>query len=301
MKISIITTVFNREKELLRLYNSLIKQKQHNFEWIIVDDGSTDNTIGKLKYYLNNYCKFETKIIEKQNEGKHIALNKALEIVNSDVTVIIDSDDVALPNMIQKINNAWEKNDRLKDNNLAAITFERQDFSGNVLRKIPDKEKRMNIEQYREKNNFVGDYAETFKTSILKKYKFPKFENENFLSEAYIWSDLNKKYDGIFIDDGLYMAEYQKDGLTSKAHKIEWSNPKGTLAVCEKTMPHCIKNFLDIKKLVKYIIFSYRNHKSINTILRKSNSKFWTTLLLFPSYCLYKKMQYKYENRKGEK
>ena len=110
MLVSVITTVYNRKKELLRLFKSLENQTDKEFEWIVVDDKSMDGTIETLKTLEEKKCDFKIKaIFKEENEGKHIALNYAFDHVNGDVVIIIDSDDVALPNMVEKTKKSMEK------------------------------------------------------------------------------------------------------------------------------------------------------------------------------------------------
>ena len=294
MLVSIITTVYNRKKELIRLFRSLENQTDKEFEWIVVDDKSTDGTVETLKTLEKKKSSFKIRTVFKdKNEGKHIALNYAFDRVNGDVVIIIDSDDVALPNMVEKTKKAWKK-----DDNLAEITFERERKNGKPLRKIPDLEKRMNISTYRRINRLTGDFAETFKAKILLYYRFPKFENEKFLSEQYIWADLNEKYDGIFLDSPLYIAEYQNDGLTLNSQLIQWNNPIGTLEVCKKMLPLEIKSTLDLKSLVKYIVYSFRNHVSIFEMIKNSNTRLSCVIMMIPSFFVYKSMERKLRRKK---
>ena len=293
MLVSIITTVYNRKKELIRLFRSLENQTDKEFEWIVVDDKSTDGTVETLKTLEKKKSSFKIRTVFKdKNEGKHIALNYAFDRVNGDVVIIIDSDDVALPNMVEKTKKAWKKD------NLAEITFERERKNGKPLRKIPDLEKRMNISTYRRINRLTGDFAETFKAKILLYYRFPKFENEKFLSEQYIWADLNEKYDGIFLDSPLYIAEYQNDGLTLNSQLIQWNNPIGTLEVCKKMLPLEIKSTLDLKSLVKYIVYSFRNHVSIFEMIKNSNTRLSCVIMMIPSFFVYKSMERKLRRKK---
>lgn len=299
MLVSIITTVYNRKKELIRLFRSLENQTDKEFEWIVVDDKSTDGTVETLKTLEKKKSSFKIRTVFKdKNEGKHIALNYAFDRVNGDVVIIIDSDDVALPNMVEKTKKAWKKDDRLYDDNLAEITFERERKNGKPLRKIPDLEKKMNISTYRRINQLTGDFAETFKAKILLYYRFPKFENEKFLSEQYIWADLNEKYDGIFLDSPLYIAEYQNDGLTLNSQLIQWNNPIGTLEVCKKMLPLEIKSTLDLKSLVKYIVYSFRNRVSIFEMIRNSNTRLSCVIMMIPSFFVYKSMERKLRRKK---
>lgn len=104
--ITVFTPTFNREGYLTKLYNSLLNQKFNNFEWVIVDDGSTDGT----KLIVGEFIK-ENKIninyIYQKNEGKHIAFNNGVKNAQYELFMCIDSDDYLINDILGEIYNQW--------------------------------------------------------------------------------------------------------------------------------------------------------------------------------------------------
>jgi len=107
--VTVVTPTYNREKEIVNLYKSLCLQTNQNFLWMVIDDGSTDNTEGFIKSLDNGSHSFTIKYIKKDNGGKHTALNIAFEIVNTELLFIVDSDDVLTPQAIETVVNDWDK------------------------------------------------------------------------------------------------------------------------------------------------------------------------------------------------
>ena len=222
---TVFTPTYNRAYLLSNLYNSLIKQSNKNFEWIIIDDGSTDDTEELISKYIKEK---KINIIYKKvdNGGKHRAINKGIKIANGKVFAIVDSDDQLTFNAIEKL---YEWFSNLKDDKkYCGVAGNRgyrngkiigSTFSGNVISCSA-------IE--RNKYNIKGDKFEVYYTNILKKYPFPEFEGEKFLSEIIVWTRMAK--DGYIIEwhnDIIYLCEYLNDGLTTNNYKLLRNNPKG--------------------------------------------------------------------------
>ena len=105
-KVSVITPVYNRRETMKRLFDSLNKQTSDDFYWLIIDDGSTDGLSEDIEYYRSN-SKMCIEYYYEENRGKHIALNKAFDVVNSELIIIVDSDDYIIDNAISTIIDDW--------------------------------------------------------------------------------------------------------------------------------------------------------------------------------------------------
>lgn len=296
MFVSVITPTYNRGELLLRLFNTLQEQSNYNFEWIVVDDGSEDKFQGVFSEIEKTKTIFKKRILHQNNQGKHAALNKAFNYIKGKVSVIIDSDDIALPNTIDQIIKEWT-NERLNDPTLAAIIFEKGTESGKPLQVIKDDNKKVNINQYRYFNNLTGDLAETYKSSILKKYRFPVQKNEKFLSEDYIWIDIGRKYNAVFCHQILYMTKYLSSGLTHNMHQIMWENPIGSLMNVEKRVSIEVPLKLQIKFNIMFDIFIKKNNVKLMKELKKTRYPQLAILLWPISILIYYYYCFKY----GEK
>ena len=182
--VTVITPTYNRKSELKNLYYSLCKQTNYDFRWLIVDDGSRDETdqyIEKIK----REPKFKIEYIKKANGGKHTALNTGVKQIKTELTMIVDSDDCLLPNAIEIISEIYSK---YKDNmKIGSFTFLKIKSDGKAVVSLEENELVANYIKYRIKENRPGDMAEVFRTNVLKENQFPEFPNERFLSEDVCW------------------------------------------------------------------------------------------------------------------
>lgn len=233
MFLTIFTPIYNREKYVSRLFDSIDSQTIKNFEWIIINDGSTDSTDEKIKENIaRKERQFNIRYIKVKNGGKPRAINKAVQLAKGKYFFIVDSDDWLVPDAVKLIND-W-CTDIEHDPNF-------QQFAGVAgLRKYPNNKinggsgngkliiDANNLE--REKFNLGGDKAEVYKTRLLRKYPFRIFENENFITEGTVWNKIAA--DGYTIRwymVPIYVGDYLSDGLTQNSLKRDMHNFNGLI------------------------------------------------------------------------
>lgn len=216
MYITIFTPTYNRAKYLTKLYASLKNQKLKNFEWLIIDDDSTDNTEDVVKEFKNENCGFPIVFVKQTHGGKHRAINKAVQIAKGRYFFIVDSDDYLTEDATDFI---FQNGSKIYDDNrYAGLSGLKILENGNVCGGNVDflgKEYVDATNLEREKYRLYGDKAEVYKTSIIKKYPFPEFEGEFFITENVVWNQIAK--DGYLIrwfQKPIYICEYLDGGLT---------------------------------------------------------------------------------------
>ena len=227
--ITIFTPTYNRAYILPRLYNSLKNQTCKDFEWIIVDDGSTDNTQEIIKEYQKEQKQFPIYYIKQNNNGKHAAINRGVKEAKGEMFFIVDSDDALPVNAIKEIEQVSLS---VKEKPIfAGVGGLKADIKNNKV--LANGGKLQNIDcsmiDIRQKYGIKGDMAEVFKTEILKQYPFPVFEGEKFVNEAVIWNKIAEKHILRYVPEVLYLCEYLSDGLTKNIRKKCRNNPKGTI------------------------------------------------------------------------
>ena len=220
MKLTIFTPAYNRANLLYRLYESLQRQTVTCFEWIIVDDASTDDTQKVVEERIINNTKFETYYYCQQHGGKHRAINYALEKAKGEYFFIVDSDDYITDNAVELILKWIDDVEGIA--NIAGVAGLKVSEDGRIwgISKDKDVSQMMgtvvdatNFE--RKKFNLLGDKAEVYKTDILRKHKFPEFENEFFVTEAVCWDAIAADgYKLRWYFEPIYVADYLEDGLT---------------------------------------------------------------------------------------
>ena len=225
MKFTVFTPTFNRKELLEKLYESLQKQTFKDFEWLIVDDGSTDGTKEKVEEFLSEK-KLEIKYYFKENGGKQRAYNFATEKANGELFICLDSDDEYVENGLEIILKYWKKYE--KNSDIAGMgylsTYPNREIIGSSF---PEKEMISTQFEIYNKYGVKGDKGLMFRTEIIKKYKFPVFEDEKFITEAVVYNRICEKYKMVYVNEKIEIKEYQEDGLTAKYNNLLLKNPKG--------------------------------------------------------------------------
>ena len=225
MKFTVFTPTFNRKELLEKLYESLQKQTFKDFEWLIVDDGSTDGTKEKVEEFLSEK-KLEIKYYFKENGGKQRAYNFATEKANGELFICLDSDDEYVENGLEIILKYWKKYE--KNSDIAGMgylsTYPNREIIGSSF---PEKEMISTQFEIYNKYGVKGDKGLMFRTEIIKKYKFPVFEDEKFITEAVVYNRICEKYKMVYVNEKIEIKEYQEDGLTAKYNNLLLRNPKG--------------------------------------------------------------------------
>lgn len=278
--ITILTPTYNRKNTLTKAYKSLLNQTNKNFEWIIVDDGSSDNT----KEIVNKFIKEKNlKIIYKykENGGKHTAVNEGVKIAKGKYILILDSDDTLLENAVELIYKYWKKYE--KNEKIACLSFIKV-FPNNktIGKEYKEEEVVSNHIDFRYNRNLLGDMCEVFKTEILKKYPFPTFNGERFLSEAIIWNKIAIDYDTAYINKPIYMADYLDDGLSKNFLRLVYNNPNGARLNSNMFLNKRFKLKIRIKNAILYNGYSIIAKIKLSKIIKESNSRFLTILFFIP-------------------
>lgn len=224
-KITLFTPTYNRAYILETLYRSVQRQTFRNFEWILIDDGSSDNTEALVKGWMAEGNDFPIRYYQVPNGGKCRAINKGLDLAEGELFFTVDSDDYLTDDALEKVLQ-WEK----------TLPSEGKfcGFAGN-LGTAPD---------VTPNHRFVGEYfdgtaldrystidgerAMVFYTAIHRHYRYPAFEGENFITEAVTWNRMaHDGYKMRFFNDIIWIYEYREDGLTKAGSSIFLKNPKG--------------------------------------------------------------------------
>jgi glycosyltransferase involved in cell wall biosynthesis len=226
-RITVFTPTYNRAYIIGILYESLKRQTYQNFEWIVIDDGSDDHTEELFNVWLKENTSFQITYLKVNNGGKHRAINKALDIAKGELFFIVDSDDQLVYKALEKVDR-WADSIKQSKDKYAGISGNKGYSSNQIVGKTFDGEYIDATSLERVKYNILGDKAEVFYTHILREYKFPEFEGENFLTEAVVWNRI--ALDGYKIrwfNEIIYLCDYLEDGLTKAGMQIFYNSPKG--------------------------------------------------------------------------
>lgn len=223
--LTVFTPAYNRAHTLQRTYESLLLQSCKDFIWLIVDDGSKDNTAQIVKEWQSKDNGFEIQYIYKENGGMHTAHNVAYENINTELNICIDSDDKMGDDAVKKILDKWED---VKDKGYAGIIGLDSDFENNIIGKgFPNGMTETTLVDYYAGGG-SGDKKLVYRTDIIKSVPpYPVFEGERYVALAYKYRLIDQKYKLAVLDDILCNVEYQLDGSSNNMLQQYIKNPKG--------------------------------------------------------------------------
>lgn len=286
MMITVLTPTFNRGGGLQSLWDSLQKQTVKDFEWLVVDDGSTDGT-KDLITQLQEKSDFPIRYIYKSNGGKHTALNVGIQTICSELTFIVDSDDCVTDDAVESILKIHKK--YRSQNNICGYAFLRAFPDGKVNgKKFDVNEKIGSYIDVRVNGDDTGaDKAEVFKTHCLKEFPFPEYPNEKFLGEDLVWVRMARKYEMVHINKAVYVGNYLEDGLTNNRRKHNIASPVGCMHRAEEFMESDLKTRYRIKGGLQYIVYGRFAGVKICDLIRKSRHKILATVCIPGGLFLY--------------
>lgn len=223
--LTVFTPAYNRAHTLPRTYESLCRQDCKDFVWLIVDDGSSDNTAALVQSWQEQNNGFEIRYLYKENGGMHTAHNAAYEVIDTELNVCIDSDDSLADGAVKKILDKW---DLVKDQGYAGIIGLDADLDGKLIGKgFPDGLTETTLTGYYAAGG-SGDKKLVYQTDVIKQYPpYPVFEGEKYVALAYKYRLIDQDYKLAVLDEVLCNVEYQADGSSSTMWKQYLKNPKG--------------------------------------------------------------------------
>jgi len=225
---TVFTPTYNRAYIIHKVYESLKRQTYRNFEWVVVDDGSSDETEELFNKWKKEKNDFQITYLKVQNGGKQKAINKGVDLAKGKMFFNVDSDDHLTDDALEKTKNCI---DSIKGVNGFAGVAGLRGYTNDTIIGTYNKNKYVdctNLE--REKYNITGDKAEVYYTEILKKYKFPNIPNEKFITERLVWDKIAfEGYKMRWFNDVLTRGEYLEDGYTKDGMSLYVKSPTGYL------------------------------------------------------------------------
>lgn len=271
--LTIFTPSYNRAHTLPRTYQSLLGQTCKDFEWLIIDDGSTDNTESIVKEWMTEK-KIPIRYIRQQNQGMHGAHNTAYSNITTELNICIDSDDWMPDDAVEKIVAFWKENGSDK---YAGIVGLDQTEDGKIIgTTFPTALKETTLQGFYA-NGGRGDKKLVYRTDVINRYpEYPIFEGERYVGLAYKYMLIDRDYKLLTFNEPLVTVEYQLDGSSYNMYSQYWFNPKGFAFFRKAEMicaPTLKRRFISCIHYVASSVIA-RN----KSFLRESPQKLLTTL-----------------------
>lgn len=254
--LTVFTPTYNRGYTLHLVFNSLRQQSFNDFEWLIVDDGSTDNT-AELVEQWQTQADFPIRYIRKENGGKHTAMNQGILAAQGQWLLVFDSDDSCVPEAFSAFYQAYQSIPATDEASFSTITARCMDENGKAV----GPEYSAEVEDVADawQQLVLRSSAERWginRTLYLQQNLFPEFPGEKFIPESIVWNRLSRKYKTRFINKPLRVFQPLPDGLSASMLKIRVASPNGTRLMYEEQARMGLPFMQKVKSLTNYYRFS---------------------------------------------
>lgn len=221
-RITVFTPAYNRANLIPSLYASLLRQTCQDYIWLIIDDGSTDNTKEVVDSWIREE-KIEIRYVYKENGGLHTGYNKAIELMDTELSICIDSDDYLTDDCIESVLKYWDEN---KSDNIAGIIGLDIYKNGDVIGgNLPDVKTINPIMLLAAKEK--GDRKYVVRNDCYRDvYPMPVFEGEKNFNPHYMILKMCKQYEFLVLNKPLCVVDYQLDGMSANIFKQYVNSPK---------------------------------------------------------------------------
>lgn len=284
--LTIFTPAYNRGYIINNCYESLCRQTCKNFVWLVIDDGSTDNTSELIKEWQKKDNGFEIQYIYKENGGMHTAHNTAYKNIKTELNVCVDSDDFMPDDAVEKIINFWALNK--SDDYAGIIALDLDKNTNNVIgNMLPEKKSTTLGDYYRSGGS--GDKKLIYRTAVINSVpEYPVFDGEKYVGLSYKYILVDQKYELLIMNEPVCVVEYQQDGSSNTMYKQYLNNPRG-FAFLRKTsllysndlkesFRNCI-HYVSSSIISKNKFFIQESPKKFLTILAIPFGLAWTLII----------------------
>lgn len=224
-RITVLTPTFNRVQLLSRIHQSLVAQTGRDFEWIVVDDGSTDGT-GVLVQAWAAESPFPIRYVWQENAGKHVAVNRGVQLARGELLLILDSDDWLVPNALARVGYWWGSIPEAQRDEFAGVAGLCAFPSGEVVgTRFPNDVLDSNSIEVRVRYRVQGDKCEVWRTDVLRQHPFPE-DLGSFVTEGLVWNRIARRYGLRFVNEVWMVKEYQPHGLSARSLELRVGSPQ---------------------------------------------------------------------------
>lgn len=288
-RLTIFTSTYNRAYCLHLCYESLLRQTSNDFVWLIIDDGSTDNTKKIVDGWIKDK-KIDIIYHYQKNQGMHSGHNAAYRLMDTELNVCIDSDDFMTDDAVEKIISFWNENGSKKYAGIIALDITK---TGQIIGTNLPNVKDLTLTDTYHKYKVKGDKKLIYRTDVIKKYpEYPIFKGEKYVGLAYKYILIDQDYSLLVMNEPVCVVEYLQDGSTNNMYKAYVNNPKGFAFYRKTRMQYAPSKF---KKYVECALYVSSSIISKNkNFIKESPCKITTVFAIPVGYMMYVFIKHKY-------
>ncbi len=283
--LTVITTTYNRADLLPECWRSLKAQTCKNFQWLVVDDGSTDGTNEVISKIIETEPEYVIDYVSKPNGGKHTALNYSHPYIKGKYVLILDSDDILTENAVELVLNSWSKYE--SNSEVGQVIFLKGFSENDPICYVANENQIVDTLKEPRIGKVGRDCCDVYRTELFKKHPFPVFEGERFIGEGSAFFFIEKESRGVYFNKVICLCEYREDGLTKAGKTMRLKNPMGGRYNSMVYMDKCLPMKTRFKKSILYTCYSLVAKVPMKKIFSEQRYKFLTLLGFFPGILLF--------------
>lgn len=281
--LTIFTPAYNRAHTITRTYDSLCRQTCKDFEWLVIDDGSTDDTRQLVEGWMNEAV-IPIRYIYQENQGMHGAHNTAYKNIYTELNTCVDSDDWMPDDAVEKIVTFWKK---FGSTEVAGIMGLDATVDGKVIGdRFPEGLKAITLRGFHEDMKGVGDKKLVYRTDVIcDTPEYPLFKGERYVGLIYKYHMVDERYPLLVSNDIYTIVDYQDDGSSRGMWRQYWNNPKGFAFLRKYDMLQTTLWTRKVQDNIHYVSHAIRSQNW--HFLQESPMKWLTCLAILPGILFY--------------
>jgi glycosyltransferase involved in cell wall biosynthesis len=259
--LTVFTPTYNRAYTLHLCYESLKRQTSKDFVWLIIDDGSTDNTRGLVESWILEKA-IPIRYHFQDNQGMHGAHNTAYELIDTELNVCIDSDDYMADDAVEKIKNFWNEFGCKKFAGIVALDASPD---GKIIgTRMPGNLKDSTLSNLYAKHKVKGDKKLVYRSELTRETPpYPIFPGEKYCPLSYKYILIDQNYPLLVLNEVLCYVEYLEDGSSMNIINQYKKNPRGFSFFRKVAMEHAPSFKERFRESIHYV--------SSNMLIRNMN------------------------------
>lgn len=286
---TVFTPTYNRGQCLHGVYDSLVTQTCRDFEWLVVDDGSTDGS-GEIVQRWAAEGKVDIRYKFQENGGKHRAFNTGVRAARGALFLTLDSDDRCIPEALARLKRHWEGIPAADRERFSGVTGLCIRPDGAIIgSRFPADVIDSNSVEIRTRYGVKGEKWGFQRTDILASHLYPEIEGEKYIAPSYIWNRIGRKYLTRYINEPLRIYELSEDSLTVGHLKLRIRNPRGAALYYNELSEMAPSLAARIRSGINYVRFARHAGQSTRKIARQSEDRSILPVGLVIGSCLYLK------------
>ena len=280
--VTILTPTYNRRALLARLHDDLRAQTSTDFEWVIVDDGSTDGTGDDVRAWAED-AGVSIRYIQQSNAGKHVALNRGVAEARGTYVLIVDSDDRCPPRAVDGFLQVWNSIPESERDRFATVGALCQLPDGRLLgsRYPADVVDATTMAEHLRVRG-TGERCGMTRTAVLREMPFPVFPGERFLAEGLVWNRISARFRARYVNQILQTKDFQTGGLTDSILRIRVENPVGAMTFYRESADLPVDTAHVIRALINYVRFGLHAGLSPLHLARQAGRPWLCAVALLP-------------------